>query len=188
MTTQQLSGTVQGIRRLAEPPGRDEPTDEQLLRAFQRDRDERAFTEIVRRHGGLVLGVCRRTLGHHQDAEDAFQATFLVLAKKAVHICKERSLASWLYGVALRAAMKARRSLARHRQPAPPPAVPAPPADELSWREALAILDAEVERLPQTLRTVFVECCLNERSKSLAARRLGLKEGTVSSRLDKARR
>jgi RNA polymerase sigma factor (sigma-70 family) len=184
MAQVQLRTVVRRLRSLAGE------TDAQLLDAFARGRDEGAFAALVRRHGALVMGVCRRTLGHCQDAEDAFQATFLVLARSARPASREGSLAAWLYGVAHRIAMNAKRSLARRRareRRAARPEVVLPPAGP-SWQEVQALLDEEVQRLPAIYQRVFVLCCLGEKTRAEAARELGLKEGTVASRLAKARK
>jgi RNA polymerase sigma factor (sigma-70 family) len=180
-----LTIVAQDIRRLAGC----EPSDEQLLAAFTQGQ-EPAFAALVRRYAGLVMGVCRRALGHEQDAEDAFQATFLVLARNARSIRRAGSLTAWLHGVAHRVARSARRDLARRREKERRGARAETTAmsEELSWREVQALLDEEVERLPDGYRDVFVLCCLQERSKPEAARLLGLKEGTVSSRLARSRR
>jgi RNA polymerase sigma factor (sigma-70 family) len=188
MTATPLTPTFRRLCRLADS-GRESHSDAELLRAFVEDHDQEAFVAIVRRHSGLVLGVCRRALNHLQDAEDASQATFLALARHAVSIRRGASLAAWLYGVAFRVAMKVRK---RSRQQCLPEPVAdnlaAPSADDWSWREVLGVLDEEVQRLPEPYRHVFVECCLNERSGPEVAHALGLKEGTVSSRLARARR
>jgi RNA polymerase sigma factor (sigma-70 family) len=188
MAQLELNSVVRKIRRLA---GAAEPAfgDELLLDAFARRRDEAAFAELVARHGALVQGVCRRTLGHRQDAEDAFQATFLVLAR-CPGAARRGPLAAWLYGISHRIAMNAKRSLARRRAREKHGARPeaTPPSEAPSWHEVQGLLDEEVARLPELYRRVFVLCCLEEHTKAEAARQLGLREGTVSSRLAKARR
>jgi RNA polymerase sigma factor (sigma-70 family) len=172
----------------AEPAGND-PTDEELLRAFTSRNDRPAFAALVGRHGPLVLAVCRRVLHHLPEAEDAFQATFFLLARKAGSIRKTASVAGWLHETAYRLSMNALRAAARrrrHERQARQPS-PATPAWEVAWREIQVVLDQEVQRLPEKYRGPFVLCCLENLSCSEAARRLGLKVGTVWSRLDQAR-
>src|SRR5438105_2910349 len=115
MADTELGTVVRHIRELVASRATHEQTDRQLLEAFLAGRDERAFAEVLRRHGPLVLAVCRRVLRHQQDAEDAFQAAFMVLARNAGSIRKQESLGSWLHGVAYRIAMKAKRDAARRR-------------------------------------------------------------------------
>src|SRR3954470_10373216 len=108
MAESQLSGVVAYLRRIATASDADDHTDAQLLQRFVEQRDERAFAALVQRHGALVLGVCRRILHHNHDAEDAFQATFLVLVRRASAIGKRESVRSWLYSVAYRIAVRAK--------------------------------------------------------------------------------
>jgi RNA polymerase sigma factor (sigma-70 family) len=165
------------------------PTDGQLLQRYLDDGDGTAFAALMRRHGPMVLGVCRRILGHEQDAEDAFQATFLVLARKAASVVPSDAVGNFLYGVAYRAALKAREAAARRR--ARERRVPGrlnlteerPRPD--AYRDDL---DREIARLPDVYRSAVVLCELEGLPRKEAARRLGCPEGTLSSRLAKARR
>jgi RNA polymerase sigma factor (sigma-70 family) len=163
-------------------------SDQQLLEDFSARRDEPAFAELVARHGPMVLRVCRRMLHHQQDAEDAFQATFLVLAQCLGSIRQRESLSNWLHGVAYRTAMKAKRSAARRRnheavlRERTPPAAPSP-----TWDDVQAVLDEEIQRLPEVFRSTFVLCVLEGKPLATAAAELQCKEGTVASRLSRAR-
>jgi RNA polymerase sigma factor (sigma-70 family) len=138
----------------------------------------------------MVMGVCRRVLRHTQDAEDAFQATFLVLAQRAATLRDCTALAGFLHGTAYRLAVMAIRSAARRRKhERQTPVQPTnSPSGELLWREVQTLLDEEIARLPDAYRSVFVLCCLEGLSYAEAARRLGVKEVTVSSRLGGARK
>ncbi len=167
----------------------EEQTDAQLLRRFATQREESAFAALLSRHGRLVWDVCRHTLNHEHDAEDAFQATFLVLARKAGSIRKGESVGSFLYGVAYRTSLKARRRAAARRHREEKTARPdAQPPTDAGLRELQTILAEEVSRLAPKYRTPFVLCCLEGMSKREAADELGWKEGTVSSRLANARK
>jgi RNA polymerase sigma factor (sigma-70 family) len=164
-------------------------TDGQLLTRFLATREEAAFAALVRRHGPMVLSVCRRVLGHAHDAEDAFQATFLVLARRAAAVARREAVASFLYGVAYRTALRARAQAARRHaterqvEQMPHPAVA--PAEAQDWRP---LLDRELSRLPEKYRAALVLCDLEGRARRDAARQLGLAEGTLASRLATARR
>jgi RNA polymerase sigma factor (sigma-70 family) len=159
-------------------------TDAQLLARFVATRDETAFAALVRRHGPMVLGVCRRVLGHFHDAEDAFQATFLVLARKAASVLRRDSVSCYLHGVAYHTALRAGSAIARRRKRErqvdnmPHPAVAPPEAQD--W---LPILDRELNRLPKKYRSAIVLCDLEGRTRKEAARLLNIAEGTLSSRL-----
>jgi RNA polymerase sigma factor (sigma-70 family) len=190
MNTYALAASVRLLRdRLAVHDGT-EPTDEQLLDAFLAHHDESAFAGIVRRHGSMVLQVCRRILGHQQDAEDAFQATFLVLARQGAALRNKAALGSFLHGVAHRTSLKVKQAAMRrqHHEGRAPQRRSTEPVDDLSWREVRRLLDEEIARLPEASRSVFVLCCLENLSQVEAARRLGMKERTLSSRLAVARR
>ena len=180
------------IRRLASVPAASSVSDADLLARFVHDRDEESFAALVRRHGPMVLGVCRRILNNVQDAEDAFQAAFLVLARKADSVKPRLALTAWLYGVARRVALKART--ARMRQcraiktiPSPPIDPHASPLDDLSARELLAIFDEELQRLPRTYRLPLILCCIEGRSQEEAARQLDWTPGSVKGRLERGR-
>jgi RNA polymerase sigma factor (sigma-70 family) len=190
MSNSAVLTSVRRLRRLLAAQHGQEERDEQLLDAFADCHDESAFATLVCRHGPMVLGVCRRVLGCVQDAEDAYQATFLVLARRAAALRDKTALASFLHGTAYHLASKIKRAAGRRRKhEACAPARPAPnPADELLWREVRALLDEEFARLPEKYRNVLVLCCLENLSQAEAGRRLGLKERTVSNRLAEARK
>jgi RNA polymerase sigma factor (sigma-70 family) len=165
-------------------------TDGQLLDCFLARRDEAAFAALVRRHGPMVLAVCRRVLGNHHDAEDAFQATFLVLARKAAALRARDLVGNWLHGVAYRTALGAKAMTARrqaHERQARELARPQAPVDD-DWQELLPLLDQELDRLPERYRVAVVLCDLEGVTRRDAARRLGVPEGTLSGRLTRARR
>jgi RNA polymerase sigma factor (sigma-70 family) len=190
MKSSTLAAGVRQLRGLMAGQGRHEEGDEHLLHAFLAEHDDNAFAVLVRRYGPMVLGTCRRVLQRAEDAEDVFQAVFLLLARNAATLREKTALASWLHGTAYRLAMTAKRSAARRRKHEAQASTrpPAGPAEELSWREVRTLLDEEIARLPEIYRSVFVLCSLESVSREEAARRLGLKEGTVSSRLTEARK
>jgi RNA polymerase sigma factor (sigma-70 family) len=168
-------------------------TDGQLLEWFLALRHEAAFRALVDRHGPMVLGVCRRVLGDAHDAEDAFQATFLVLVRKAASVVPREFVANWLYGVACRTAHKARVARARAdalkrraSERGTAMAGRAPTEDEL-WHDLQPVLDEELQRLPDTYCAAVVLCDLEGLPHEEAARRLGCPVGTVESRLSRGR-
>ena len=183
-----LSRTIQHIRSLLGASAAD-VTDRQFLERFAADRDQAAFAALVRRHGGLVLGVCRRVLGNDADAEDAFQATFLLLSKKAGTLGWNESIGGWLYKVAYHIATRARRSAARrrqHEQRVPP--MPPNSADASAISADLRpILDEELHRLPEKYRLPLLLCYLQGKSREEAARELGWSPGAVKGRLERDR-
>ena len=165
-------------------------SDAVLLERFRLRQDEEAFAALVARHGPMVRRLCGRILANTQDAEDAFQATFLVLARKAT-VVRPTTLASWLHGVAYRVACKARGSAARHRLQPLPLDVPDPHADplaEVSAREVLTLFDEELRRLPEVYRLPIILCCLQGRSQEEAARQLGWTPGSLQGRLERGRK
>ncbi len=166
-----------------------EPTDGQLLGRYVATRDAASFETLVRRHGPMVLGVCRRLLPDRNDAEDAFQATFLVLVRKATTITPRDAVGSWLYGVAYRAAQKVRVAAARRRSREVPMAqLPEPTTvAEGLWHDVLPLLDHELALLPAKYRLPIVLCDLEGKTRKEAARQLGWPEGTVAGRLASAR-
>ncbi|HWG46799.1 MAG TPA: sigma-70 family RNA polymerase sigma factor [Gemmataceae bacterium] len=181
-----LDKVLEHLYRALPPPDR-ALTDGQLLARFVSARDEVAFAALVRRHGPMVLGVCRRLLRHAQDAEDCFQATFLVLARKAASVRGE-ALGGWLYSVACRTTLEARtanvRRRSRERQVEDLPHPEVPPEQARDWQP---LLDHELNLLPEKYRAVIVACDLEGRPRREAAQNLGLSEGTISSRLARGR-
>jgi RNA polymerase sigma factor (sigma-70 family) len=168
-------------------------SDAVLLGRYLHQRDEAAFAELVARYGPMVLRACRRVLADPDDAEDAFQATFLVLARKAACVRPPGALAAFLHEVARRVALKARAARLRRQQrelPSPAAEPPDPRSDplaELSARELLAVLDEEVGRLPEVYRLPVLLCCVEGRTQEEAARQLGWSPGSLRGRLVRGR-
>ena len=178
------------LRRVVLAEGVSDRTDGQLLGAFLADRDADAFAGLVRRHGPMVLGVCRRVIGDLSTADDAFQAVFLVLARRAAAIVPREQVGNWLYGVSYRTAIKARAVLARRRsrekqvEVMPEPPVSSP---EL-WSDLQPVIDEELARLPDKLRLPVVLCDLEGRPQREVARHLKVAPATLATRLATARR
>src|SRR5262245_60309931 len=186
MDNQPLDAALRHVRRLV--GASDGPGDGELLRRFADERDELAFAALVRRHGPMVLGVCRGLLRDAHAAEDAFQATFLVLFRRATTLENRPSLGGWLYGVAYRTALKARTAAARRRT-RERKAATMTPTDydrETDWELGRA-LHEELGRLPEKSREALVACYLQGQTTEEAARQLGCPRGTVLSRLARGR-
>jgi RNA polymerase sigma factor (sigma-70 family) len=188
MGIRSMNSVIQYIRRLARE---DEHvrTDGELLNAFVQMRDEGALTVLVERHGPMVWGVCRRLLRAHQDAEDAFQATFLVLVRKAASLRDRDAVANWLHGVAHQTAVRVRATLAKqYRRERQAMDMPEPAVEEVALpNDLLPFLDEELTRLPDKYRVLIVLCDLEGKSRKEAARQLGCPEGTIGGRLARAR-
>jgi RNA polymerase sigma factor (sigma-70 family) len=185
MATGELNKIVERLRTDLASEDVADSADGDLLNRYVRQRDEAAFEALVRRHGPMVMGVCRRILHNSHDAEDAFQATFLVLVRKAVTLRSPGMLGNWLYGVAYRTALAARKEAARRRVKEANVVPRTEP--ELTWDDLWPVLDQELERLPEKYRAVVVLCDLEGKTRKEAARDLSLPEGTVASRLAQAR-
>ncbi len=164
-------------------------TDDQLLARFVSTRDEESFAALLRRHGSMVFGVCRRVLANAHDAEDAFQATFLILARRAASVVKREAVGCYLYAVAYHTALEAARAkarrCAREKQVKEMPHPEAAAVEEPDW---LPLLDRELNRLSDKYRDAIVLCDLEGHSRKEAARLLGVAETTLSSRVAKARK
>jgi RNA polymerase sigma factor (sigma-70 family) len=169
-------------------------SDADLLKRFASHGDESAFADLLARHGPMVFGVCRRVLHNNHDAEDAFQATFLVLARKAGALRRAEVLASWLYGTARHLASTKRRAESRHRQRETNRVISTvPPSDgdlldDLSARELLLALEEEMAQLPEKYRLPMILCHLEGRTYEEAARLLGWTAGSVKGRLERGRK
>src|SRR5262245_51807074 len=184
-----LHDLIKLLRWRADAPGTGGVTDGELLRRFAAGWDEAAFELLVWRHGAMVLNTCCRVLGHSADAEDAFQATFLALVRKAGSIRDGRSLPGWLHQVAHRAALHTQQATHRracHERPGLPD-VAAPVMDEPAGRELGVILEQEVARLPEAMGVTFLLGHLEGRTVEEAAAQPGCPRGTVESRLSRAR-
>jgi RNA polymerase sigma factor (sigma-70 family) len=185
MTSASLRIVSRYLSRLAGPVA--EAAAAVLLEGYVRSGDADAFARLVERHGPMVLGVCRRVLGASADVEDAFQATFLSLARQARSIRDRDRLAAWVHRVAVRIARKVRS------RAAPPPADEPPrrssddPAANAAWREVCQVLDEELMRLPEALRAPLVLCYLDGATRDEAAGRLGWSLSTLKRRLERGR-
>jgi RNA polymerase sigma factor (sigma-70 family) len=174
------------VRAAVQPPA--EGADADLLGRFVAAKDSGAFAELVRRHGPMVLGVCRRALGDTPDADDAFQAVWLVLVRKAPDISPRGAVGNFLYGVATRTATHARCTIARRRAAQRElPEVPDPNPHNPDASEVASVLDAELAQLPDRYRVAVVLCELEGRSLKETAEQLGVPVGTVASRLARGR-
>ena len=188
MATSQISEVISHLRRTVLCDGA-RLTDGQLLEGFISRRDEATLAALVKRHGPMVWGVCRRILRNYHDAEDAFQATFLVLVRKAASIASRELLANWLYGVAHQTALKARATAANRRgrerqvREMPEPVTTEPDL----WNDLQPLLDQELSRLPDKYRIAIVLCDLEGKTRKEAARQLGVPEGTLAARVARAR-
>jgi RNA polymerase sigma-70 factor (ECF subfamily) len=189
MTNEQVHALLRYVRQVIGPPDGEAGTDGQLLRRFVRHRDEAAFLALVQRHGPMVLGVCHRILRQAQDAEDAFQATFLVLMRNAHAIRDADRLSNWLYGVAVRTASKLKVREARRRKHERRAGTLAGGGREPDGGKAdlCPVLDQEIQQLPKKYRTAVLLCYLEGKTNREAAAVLGCPAGTVSSRLAWAR-
>jgi RNA polymerase sigma factor (sigma-70 family) len=189
MAKEPLGSVLHYIRQMACAPANQELTDKELLESFVACRDEAAFAALVQRHGPLVWGVCRRVLHQDQDAEDAFQATFLVLSRKAGRIRWQADVGNWLYAVAMRTAMKAKSGASRRcAREGPLQDMPVAEANgESTWPELRPILDEELNRLPLKYRAPVVLHYFEGKTYAQAAQALGWPAGTVSTRLAQAR-
>jgi RNA polymerase sigma factor (sigma-70 family) len=187
--TRPLTRLIRDFRRSTAARASAESSDRALLTQFHHERDEIAFAVLVQRHGRMVYGVCRRVLHDPNDADDAFQAAFLVLARKAGSVSQPDRLGNWLYGVALRVAHKARSASARRRvRQQPVTDMPAPESrGEAEWNDVRQVLDDEVNGLPEKLRMPILLCYLQGRSREEAAEQLGWSAGAVKGMLERGR-
>jgi RNA polymerase sigma factor (sigma-70 family) len=189
MATSQTSEVIQHLLRTVLLRDGAGLTDLQLLEDYLSRRDEAALAALVRRHGPMVWGVCRRVLPNYHDAEDAFQATFLVLVRKAASIASPELLANWLYGVAHQTALNARAKVTKRKdrerqvEEMPEPAI----VEQDHCRDLQHLLDEELSRLPDKYRVVIVLRDLEGKTRKEVARQLGCPEGTVAGRLARAR-
>jgi RNA polymerase sigma factor (sigma-70 family) len=184
-----LADILQCVRSACAAQDRRDLTDAELLARFRGQREEAAFAVLLERHGPMVLAVCRRMLANAQDAEDAFQATFLILVRRGPAIRKHTSVGSWLYGVARRVAAKLRvqTTARRQRERRSTDMHRTEPLDDLTWAEVRQVLDDEIGRLPENQRVALIHCALEGLSYGQASARLGWPKNTLAKRLSQAR-
>jgi len=184
-----LGNVMNRIRRMASRPILADQSDHELLSRFLRDHEDEAFAALVRRHGPMIMGACLRVLSHRQDAEDAFQATFLMLVRKGHTIRQGDALASWLHRVAFRICLRARANASRTAATGVVGDIPVEgdPGVDAAWREIRPVLDLELQRLPAKYRTPMTLCYLEGKTYEEAALLLGCPKGTVAIRLLRGR-
>lgn len=179
-----MGENAERLLRMATPPA----SDQQLLDLIIQSADDLAFTELVRRHGPMVLGVCRRVLNHEQDAEDAFQAAFLVLAKRASSLRNRQSLGSWLFGIARHVALRLRdKNRRRGRHENTGESVAADGSTDSATVESLALMEEELHRLPDKYKSPLITCYLHGRTQEDTAKEMRLSLSTLRRRLEEAR-
>src|SRR5271156_3898853 len=184
-----VAAILRHVRKLVQAQHGQPLSDRELLHRFAGQRDQAAFAALVERHGEMVRSMCRRALGNEQDAEDAFQAVFLILARKAASTAWHESVGSWLHSVAYRMASDLRRqATARRRHESRATATLfADPGDNLTLLEVRCILDEEVRRLPERYRAPLLLCYWEGRTQEEAARQLGWRSGVLRGRLERGR-
>jgi RNA polymerase sigma-70 factor (ECF subfamily) len=190
MAMAQMDTVIRHLRRAVLRQDGAGRTDGQLLASFLEQKDQAAFEALVRRHGPMVFGVCRRVVRNHHDAEDAFQATFLVLARKASSVRPRERVANWLHGVALRTARKAQTMLTKRRgREKQVTEMPEPEAAQQDqWRDLQPLLDQELNGLPENYRLPILLCDLEGKTINEAAQQLGWRQGTLAGRLARGRK
>jgi RNA polymerase sigma factor (sigma-70 family) len=190
MAPAQMDTVLQHLRRAMLRQDGAGRTDGQLLTWFIEQKDEAAFEALVRRHGPMVFGVCRRVVANHHDAEDAFQATFLVLARKAASVRPRERLANWLHGVAVRTAMKAKAMTVKRRgREKQVTEMPEPEtAQQGQWPDLQPLLDQELNGLPENYRLPILLCDLEGKKIKEAAQQLGWPQGSLAGRLARGRK
>jgi RNA polymerase sigma factor (sigma-70 family) len=186
MAAGQMNKAIEHVRSILAKQDVAGMTDGDLVERYLHRQDETAFEALMQRHGPMVMGVCRRVLGNSHDAEDAFQATFLLLVRKGASLRSPGLVGNWLYGVAHRTALEAKR-MALKRRIREAAVTPRPETLEDFWADLRPVLDRELERLPTKYRAVLVLCDIEGKTRKDAARQLGWAEGTVASRLAGAR-
>jgi RNA polymerase sigma factor (sigma-70 family) len=176
------------ILQAVEDPEVRDASDRDLLQRFSERREAAAFHALLRRHARMVFDICHGVLGNEANAEDAFQATFLILAQKAVSIRKAASVGSWLHSVAYRTALQARaQEVTREKREAHAPAYHPSEPDDLTWREVRAALHEELTRLPERYRAALVMCYLESKTQDQAATQLGMAKSTLKVRLERGK-
>src|SRR5438105_3571101 len=173
MPTHPVGLLMHHLRRLAGAREVRDQSDEALVRRFAESRDEAAFEALVRRHGPMVLAVCHRVLDNHADAEDAFQATFLILARKPAALRRRTSVGSWLHGIALRVSLRARIARARRQAREQRMAARTADSNRADLHELAVVLDDQLEQLPAKYRDPLVLCYLEGLRRAEAAKQLG---------------